>query len=286
MKSAKGNKPRIVVKVIRGNDDSMASGVWKIAYADFVTAMMAFFLLMWLISNTSENDLKQIAEYFSTPLAVALMGGKTDDTTSTVIRQQGADTDIRKSRGHVAKKELDLQSAEMILKKQETDRLEKLKSRLEAAIDSDPSMLRFKKQLLIDITTRGLRIQIVDQQNRPMFDLGSTVLQPYADQILREIGRTLNEVPYKISLSGHTDARPYQGSAKNYNNWDLSIDRANASRRALISGGMDPDKVLRVIGLASAVPLDRKDPLDPINRRISIIVMNTEATEHAVSESK
>ncbi|OYV45684.1 MAG: flagellar motor protein MotB [Burkholderiales bacterium 21-58-4] len=268
----------MIVKVIR-EDTNPKSGVWKIACADFVTAMMAFFLLMWLISSTSENDLKQIAEYFKTPLSAAFSGGETEDTST--IRMHGRDTDLTRRIGSQHRGPPDLESAKKELMLKETRRLEILKDSLEKAIASNPSIRRYRKQLLIDITANGLRIQIVDEKNRPMFDVGSIVLQPYAVEILHAIGKLLNEVPNRISLSGHTDATPYQGSERNYNNWDLSIDRANASRRELIIGGMDPDKVMRVIGLASAVPLDRKDPFDPINRRISIIVMKKEAEKAA-----
>ena len=274
----KEQKPRIVVKVIRENTVSR-SGVWKVAYADFVTAMMAFFLLMWLISSTSENDLKKVAEYFRTPLSVALSGGKTEDESHTVI--VGGDKDLTRQVGHVEKSENDLESAKKALKQQEAEKLEQLKASLEQAIDANPSVRKFRKQLLIDITENGLRIQIIDEKNRPMFDLGSTTLQPYAVEILHAIGQVINEVPYRISLSGHTDATPYQGSEKHYNNWDLSIDRANASRRALIEGGMDGDKVMHVLGLASAVPLDKKDLFDSNNRRISILVMTQKAEEAA-----
>ena len=284
MKGKQSKRPRIVVKIIR-RDETTPSGVWKVAYADFVTAMMAFFLLMWLLSSTSENDLKKIAQYFSTPLSVALSGGRSDDASSTTITE-GNDTDLTREKGHVAKNDADLAAAEMELKRLERQRLEHLKSNLEKLIDSNPSMRQFKSQLLIDITVNGLRIQIVDEEKRPMFDLGSAVLQPYATQILHEIGKTLNAVPNRISLSGHTDATPYQGSEKNYNNWDLSIDRANAARQALIAGGMDGSKVLRVLGLAAAVPLNKHDPYDPINRRISIFVMNKQAAESASRDAK
>ncbi len=273
-------KPRIVVKVIRERTVSR-SGVWKIAYADFVTAMMAFFLLMWLLSSTSASDLRQIAEYFKTPLMVALSGGETENTSPTRIN--GGDTDLARQSG-MQHRVPDLDAAKGELALGEARKLGLLKERLERAISSDPSIKKFRKQLLIDITENGLRIQIVDDKNRPMFDVGSTLLQPYAVEILHAIGRLLGDVPNRISLSGHTDATPYQGSERNYNNWDLSIDRANASRRELIAGGMDPEKVMRVIGLASAVPLDRKDPFDPINRRISIIVMKKDA-ENAVVQN-
>ena len=143
-----------------------------------------------------------------------------------------------------------------------------------------PELAR-KKQLLLDITTEGLRIQIVDEKNRPMFASAKAELQPYTKEILHEIGKTLNEVPNKITLSGHTDATPYANAGTAYSNWELSTDRANASRRELIAGGMDDDKMLRVVGLASAIPFDKEQPMGAINRRISIIVMNKK-TEDAV----
>ena len=165
-------------------------------------------------------------------------------------------------------------------------RLRGLKEKIEAAIDARPTLKQFRHQLLIDITTEGLRIQIVDEQNRPMFALSKAELQPYTREILLEIGKALNDVPNKISLSGHTDATPYVSGEKGYSNWELSADRANASRRALIAGGMDESKVLRVVGLSSAVLFDKKDPFNPINRRISIIVMNKKTEESALREGE
>jgi chemotaxis protein MotB len=140
----------------------------------------------------------------------------------------------------------------------------------------------FKDQLLLDITPEGLRIQIVDKQNRPMFDLGKSVLKDYTSQILREVAKYLNSVPNRISLSGHTDSNAY-GATRNYTNWELSADRANAARRALLEGGLAPAKVARVVGLASSVLFDRENPYNPINRRISIIVMTKSAEATALS---
>jgi chemotaxis protein MotB len=157
--------------------------------------------------------------------------------------------------------------------------------RKEIAIDGNLSLKKFKDQLLLDITSEGLRIQILDEQNRPMFAIGKAELQPYTKVILREIGTMLNDVRNKVSLSGHTDATPYPSGEKSYSNWELSSDRANASRRELIAGGMNPEKVLRVIGLSSAVPFDKNDPYNPFNRRISIIVMNKK-TEEAITSEK
>lgn len=278
MNKVKKEKRRIIVKIIRKSEHGGRKGIWKVAYADFVTAMMAFFLLLWLITVSSRNDLMGVGEYFRRPVRVAFFGGKTDDKDTSIMGQGGRD--LTRTSGEVART-TDLATAQKEMQRLEAESLQQLKIRLDKAMEADPSMLSFRNQLLIDITANGLRIQIVDDKNRPMFDRGSAILQPYAIEILHAIGKMLNTVTNRISLSGHTDATPYQGGTRNYNNWDLSIDRANASRRALIEGGMDAAKVLRVIGLASAIPLDRKNAFDPINRRISIIVMKREAAKSA-----
>ncbi len=279
----------IVIKRIKKSGGGHHGGTWKIAYADFVTAMMAFFLLMWLLGSTTKGELQGIAEYFQTPLKVAMSGGSGSGDSSSVIKGGGADLtrqtgQINKADNPVQKKTYDLKSAQADMERIEASRLKALKGRIETAIDANPALKQFRKQLLIDITTEGLRIQIVDEKNRPMFALSKAVLEPYTKEILHDIGHTLNDVPNKISLSGHTDATPYSGGGAGYSNWELSADRANASRRELIAGGMNEDKVLRVVGLASAVPIDRHDPLNPINRRISIIVMNKKTEDSITKE--
>jgi chemotaxis protein MotB len=187
------------------------------------------------------------------------------------------DGQTKKGEIEAVKKTYNLQAAEAALAKIDAERLKGLKSKIEAAIELNPTLKQFKNQLLLDITSEGLRIQMVDEKNRPMFASAKAELQPYTREILREIGLALNEVPNKISLSGHTDAAPYGSGEKGYSNWELSADRANASRRELIYGGMDETKVLRIVGLSSQVLFDKEDPLNPINRRISIIVMNKKA---------
>ncbi len=279
----------IIVKRIKKGGGGHHGGAWKIAYADFVTAMMAFFLLMWLLGSTSKGELSGIAEYFKTPLKVAMQGGSGSGDSSSVI--QGGGRDLTRKDGQQkkgdnpqTKKSYNLGAAKAELERLELSRLQGLKSKIEAMIAASPTMRQYKKQLLIDITTDGLRIQIVDEQNRPMFALAKAELQPYTREILSEIGQTLNDMPNKISLSGHTDAAGYSSGEKGYSNWELSADRANASRRALIAGGMDENKVLRVVGLSSAVPFDKADPLSPVNRRISIIVMNKRAEDAVTGE--
>ncbi|MFA5242784.1 MAG: flagellar motor protein MotB [Sulfuricella sp.] len=282
----------IVIKKIKKSAHGHHGGAWKIAYADFVTAMMAFFLLMWLLGSTAKGDMEGIAEYFKTPLKVALQGGTGSGDASSVIK--GGGTDISRKAGQVKKAEdpvskkraINLEAAKAELVRKEKLKLEDLKGKLEKTIDSNPLLKQFKKQLMLDITKEGLRIQIVDDQNRPMFDSGGAHLKPYTLVILREIGKVLNEVDNRISLSGHTDATPYSGGDKGYSNWELSADRANASRRELVAGGMEDGKMLRVVGLSSAVPFDQENPASPVNRRISIIVMNREAEEAITKADK
>ena len=281
-------KAPIIVKRIKKVAGGHHGGAWKIAYADFVTAMMAFFLLMWLLGSTAKGDLNGIAEYFKTPLKVAMQGGSGSGDSSSVIK--GGGTDISRKSGQVKKgeteaekKSYNLKAAQAELERIEAGKLKQLKNRLEVAIEANPTLRQFKRQLLVDITTEGLRIQIVDELNRPMFNLASAELQPYTKIILREIGMVLNDVQNRVSLSGHTDAVQYANAGRGYSNWELSADRANASRRELIAGGMDEAKMLRVVGLASSVPFNNAEPNDPVNRRISIIVMN-KRTEDAITK--
>lgn len=281
-------KAPIIVKRIKKTTGRHHGGAWKIAYADFVTAMMAFFLLMWLLGSTARGDLEGIAEYFKTPLRVAMQGGTGSGDSSSVIKGGGADLtrqngQIKKGDVDADKKSYNLKAAQAELERLETAKLKQLKKRLETAIDRNPTLKQFKRQLLIDITSEGLRIQIVDEQNRPMFNLASAELQPYTKVILHEIAKVLNDVENRVSLSGHTDATPYANGDRGYSNWELSADRANASRRELIVGGMAEAKMLRVVGLASSVPFNKAAPFDPVNRRISIIVMN-KRTEEAVTK--
>ena len=279
----------IIVKRIKKTAGGHHGGAWKIAYADFVTAMMAFFLLMWLLGSTTKGDLNGISEYFQTPLKVAMSGGSGSGDSSSVI--QGGGTDMTRRTGQVKKgetipekKTYDLKAAKAVLEREEAVRLRKLKGKIEATIEANPLLKKYKNQLLLDITSEGLRIQVVDEKHRPMFELARADLQPYTREILHVIAIVLNEVPNKVGLSGHTDATPYMSDA-GYSNWELSADRANASRRELVMGGLSDDKILRVVGLASAAHLDKLDPFNPINRRISIIVMNKKTEEAVMRDS-
>ncbi len=281
----------IIVKKIKKSGGGHHGGAWKIAYADFVTAMMAFFLLMWLLGSTSKAQKEGIAEYFQTPLHMVLMGPSVGQSDSALKNTGGKD--VTKKQGQVKPVEGDpgklktvkLEDVKEALKQAEKVKLEALKAKIEQAIEDNPTLQQFKSQLKLDITSEGLRIQIIDEQNRPMFENAKAELQPYAKQILREIGKTLNGVDNKISLSGHTDAAGYANGEHGYSNWELSADRANASRRELINGGMDETKLMRVVGLGSAIMMDKENPFNPINRRISLIVMNKDTEEQLLKDN-
>jgi chemotaxis protein MotB len=275
----------IIIKRIKKGGHAAHGGAWKIAYADFVTAMMAFFLLMWLLGSTTEGDKKGIADYFNSPLKVTLLGGGSGSGDSSHVIKGGG-TDLTRSGGQVKKGEtqaaratinLAAMKAEQI--RAETARLETLKSGIEKMLEENQQWAGMKSQIRLDMTRDGLRIQIVDEQNRPMFDSGSAVVKPYMRELLHTIGEVLAEVPNRLTLEGHTDATPFGAGDRGYGNWELSSDRANASRRELLQGGLPENRVLRVQGLASSVPFDKNDPASPANRRISIIVMNRDAED-------
>ena len=248
----------IIVKRIKKNAGGAHGGAWKIAYADFVTAMMAFFLLMWLLGSTAKGDLTGIAEYFQTPLKVALMGGSGSGDSSSVIKGGGQDltrTEGQMKKGEIPteKRVINLKAAEAEQARQERKKLSELKGRIEQAIENSPALKQFRNQMLLDMTSEGLRIQVMDEFNRPMFASGSAQLQSYSRDIMREIGKALNDVPNAISISGHTDAKPYAGGEKGYSNWELSADRANSARRELIAGGLVEDR-FRQPGGRSLIP--------------------------------
>ena len=274
----------IIIKRIKKAGHGAHGGAWKIAYADFVTAMMAFFLLMWLLGSTSEGDKKGIADFFGSPLKVALGGGSGSGDASHVIK--GGGTDLSRTHGQVKQGDIESKRSTLNLlalkaeqRAAERARLEELKQKVQDVLAANPRLALMQSQIRLDMTADGLRIQIVDAENRPMFDSGSGVVKPYMRELLHIIGEVLAEVPNRLTLEGHTDAQPFGSGERGYSNWELSSDRANASRRELLAGGLPDTRVLRVQGLASSRPLDNTDPVSPSNRRISIIVMNRDAED-------
>ncbi len=272
----------IIVKKIKKNGHAAHGGAWKIAYADFVTAMMAFFLLMWLLGSTSEGDKKGIADYFQSPMKVAMAGGSGAGDASSIIK--GGGESLSRTGGQVkrgdtppSRETLALRKLKAEQQRAEVSRLENLKEEIERKLEGNKSLDALRSQIRLEMTRDGLRIQIVDADNRPMFASGSATVQPYMRELLRAIGSVLQEVPNRLTLEGHTDSQRFAAGDNGYGNWELSADRANASRRELQAGGMTGDRVLRIQGLASSTPLDPKEPDAPQNRRISIIVMNRDA---------
>ncbi len=296
-------KQPIVIKKVSGGGHGHHGGAWKVAYADFVTAMMAFFLLLWLLGITDEAQRDGISDYFKNPAGIKGIGG----ASTSMIKLGGAkemprgdktrDQDVSQTTEQPERKkgEEDLQrdgnkateSAEEQKKRQADKKvLDNLLQILKKAIEKSASLKKFKEQLYLDITPDGLRIQIFDKKNRPMFDLGSAKLKPYTVKILMEIAKTLRTVPNRISISGHTDAtrfhkgyilyeNDYGEEVKlPYTNWELSADRANAARRTLLKGGVKVSQIGRVVGFSSSVLYNKKNKTDPSNRRITIIVMN------------
>jgi chemotaxis protein MotB len=282
----------IIVKRVKKGGHAAHGGAWKIAYADFVTAMMAFFLLMWLLGSTAKGELQGIAAYFNSPLKVAMAGGDGAGNSSSII--PGGGNDLSKVHGQVRRSDSkddkrtkmspDALKAEQA--KEDARRIQSLRDKIETLITESPRLKEFRSQIQLNVTPDGLQIQIVDDQNRPMFDSGSALVKPYMRDILREIGSALNGVENRISLAGHTDATPYGNGDRGYSNWELSADRANASRRELVAAGMPDEKLGRVVGLAASDPFTPNDPKAPTNRRITITVLTREAEERLIGGAK
>lgn len=255
-------------------------GVWKIAFADFMTALMALFLVLWVLSNASNKDKEAIAEYFSTPLVVAMSKGDRSSSSNSAI--PGGGPDARFSEGERA-----LQTPRPSrFSEDERRHLESLKQRLDNAVDHDPQLRELKQQIAIELSPEGLRVQLLDTDKRPMFELGSANVAPYLRKLLRTFAPVLNELPNRIQISGHTDSHPYPGGDTGYNNWDLSADRAKASRQELVAGGLDSDKLLRVSGMADRIRFHGAGPYDAANRRIEIIVLDNRVAERILSQDE
>lgn len=280
------NNQPIIVKRVKRYAAGHHGGAWKIAFADFATAMMAFFLVLWLMSSATPEQKKAISGYFKDPIGftesaspyVIDLGGTPTPAPDRTLNPELKDApDSQESAiDSTDKTQVDASQVETLADQIERERLELLLQELQNKVEENPELRKFKDQILFEITQDGLRIQIMDAANRPMFDLGSARLQPYFEDILLILAETIKAVPNKISISGHTDAKPYAG-AGDFGNWELSAGRANAARRTLIAGGYPEDQVARVVGYASSALFDRKDPFNPVNRRIDIIVLTKKA---------
>ncbi|MDI9244864.1 flagellar motor protein MotB [Marinobacter sp. CHS3-4] len=255
-------------------------GSWKVAFADFATAMMAFFLVLWLTATASPEQKLAVEGYFKDPV------GFTEGGSPNPVDLEGSASVVNESSEDVADTNIQIedQVVEEMAQTLEQQQMAQLFQELKERIDKSETLKEFKDQLLIDITSEGLRIQIVDRSQRPMFDSGRAELKYYSQDILFELAKKLSTVDKKLSITGHTDSTPFNGRP-GYTNWELSADRANTARRALVAGGVDSDQIGRVVGLSDSVLFDKDDPQAPVNRRISIIVMNKKASEDMQSKA-
>ncbi|MFF7707631.1 flagellar motor protein MotB [Pseudomonas sp. NPDC007930] len=280
------NNQPIIVKRVKRFGGGHHGGAWKIAFADFATAMMAFFLVLWLLSNATPEQKIAIAGYFKDPIGftesgspyVIDLGGSPQLSPDHTLNPETQESPPKPDTEAQPQTQINPEQAENIAEKVEKDRLELLLQELQNKVDENPQLAKFKDQILFEITQDGLRIQIMDAENRPMFDIGSARLKPYFEDLLLAMADTIKEVPNKVSISGHTDAKPYASNG-DFGNWELSANRANAARRALVIGSYPESQVARVVGYGSSALFDRKNPLNPVNRRIDITVLTKKAQQ-------
>ena len=270
----------IIIKRLNKCPHVAHGGAWKIAFADFMTATAAFFLMLWILGGTNDEEMKAMAEFFRDPTVIesspmTLVESKEAGRTSDAMIDMGGFKDSPKG------EEGDEDGSG---KAQEKAQMEAMKLELEQKISESESLNELKEQLKIDVTPNGLQVQILDDRKRPMFGSGVDLPKEYASKLLREVGKVLSTTNNKISIAGHTDSSGYHDSSE-YTNWELSADRANAARRLLLDGGVNSDRIAQAVGMADTVPFDKENPYNPRNRRISIIVLNKEAEERLRSLS-
>ena len=276
-------RPIIIKKIKKSGEHGHHGGAWKIAYADFVTAMMAFFLLMWLLNATTQEQRRGIANYFD-PMTIAehkgggdgVMGGQSvssdqgasKNATSTITIQESKPVEKGEG-GRTVQTKIQETDDDAIINEEKN--FQSVKEELQKAVENNPEMKEWLKNLMIDETPEGLRIQIIDQQDKSMFPSGSSEMYDHTKKLLQQVSMIIQKVPNKISISGHTDAAPY--NAKNYTNWELSSDRANACRRVLEDQGVPDHRFSSVVGRESRDLFVKDDPFAPQNRRISIMLL-------------
>jgi len=282
----------IIIKRVKKGHAAGHGGAWKVAYADFVTAMMAFFLLLWLLNAVTQEQLEGISNYFAPQSASATTSGSGAVLGGQSIAEPGAIGNPIKPPPMVAmdlpapsagqgstgtdtgggSQDVDQQTAEEIIKKKEEEQFQQAEETLKQAIQSIPSMKELAKSLVVDDTPEGMRIQIVDQEGLAMFPRGTSDMYDHTKKVLSLVAKVIEKMPQKISIAGHTDSTKFAG-AVGYSNWELSADRANASRRALIDLGVPENRLSQVVGKAAEDPLVANDPANPRNRRITIVLL-------------
>ncbi len=284
----------IIIKKVKKYAAGHHGGAWKVAYADFVTAMMAFFLLLWLLNVTTDEAKNAIANYFdpthpelsdATSGAGGVLGGLTV-TTEGAMSQMAVPVTAPKASGATRESnkagssgvdspeysDSELEALEEEFRKQEEERFEETKKEIEEAIKSDPELAELMKNVMMDMTPEGMRIQIIDQEGRPMFPSGSAEMYDYTSKLMSKVAEIILKMPNNISVRGHTDSVPY-GSGAKYTNWELSADRANSTRRILAETNIPETRLTNVMGQADREPLLPENPKDAKNRRMSIILL-------------
>ena len=278
----------VIIKRIKKVAGGHHGGAWKVAYADFVTAMMAFFLLLWLLNAVTEEQKKGIAQYFRPTIAfqntsatfavlsgqaqpMETMDGGTASQSETENPEVTDATQPEPADGEGAKP-VDLREAEATVAVAEEKQLQQIKEEVKKVIGENPELKELEKNLKIDKTEDGIRIQLLDQEKVSMFPSGSAEMNPRSKELLQKVAQIVQDLPNKVEISGHTDATPYAGGA-NYTNWELSTDRANASRRVLVESGINASRLKTVEGKADTDPFIKENPMDPQNRRISIVLL-------------
>ena len=277
----------IIIKRIKKISGGAHGGAWKVAYADFVTAMMAFFLLLWLLGSTSEEQKEGLSEYFTpTTASTNSPSGAGDILSGMSINDGGVSAAVTAPMPEqitIQKEEVEIEagsdesSLENAIANREQDAFEDMASELNLSIQDNAELSVLSDQVLIDVTEDGMRIQIVDQDNREMFRNDTAELYEYAQKMITHVAEKVGELPNRISISGHTDSNPYRPNAS-YTNWELSSDRANAARRVMRNSGVSPDRFAEITGKASTEPLLPDRPDRPENRRITILVIREAPT--------
>lgn len=270
----------IIIKRLAKCPHAAHGGAWKIAFADFMTATAAFFLMLWVLGGTNDEEMKAMAEFFRNPTVIesspmSIVESKEAGRTSDAMIDMGGFKDSPKG------EEGDEDGSG---KAQEQAQMEMMKLQLEQKITQSEALSQLKDQLKIDVTPNGLQVQILDDRKKPMFGAGVDLPRDYASKLIKEVGTVLANTRNKISIAGHTDSSGYHDSAE-YTNWELSADRANAARRLLLQGGVDSERIAQAVGMADTVPFDKENPYNPRNRRISIIVLTKEAEQRLKSLS-
>lgn len=262
----------IIIKRVNKCPHSAHGGAWKVAFADFMTATMAFFLMLWILSGSGDSELKAMAEFFRDPTVI-----EASPDTLIQTESQGNPTDaVIDMGGFMDAPKGDADEIDAAEKEKEIEEMQELKKEIEETIDNSPVLQEFKEQVKIEITPNGLKVQIIDDRRRPMFSTGVDIPRDYAIRLIGEVSKVLAKSPNPLSVAGHTDSSGYADNAE-YSNWELSADRANAARRIMLNNGVGQKRIVQVVGLSDTVAFDKKNPYNPRNRRISIVLLNKEA---------